>query len=352
MSPLAPTEPIIEPEIPIVDAHHHLWFQPETALAAIEEQDNVVAQRIAPIYRRQPRYLFGEYLADATAGHDVRASVFVEGHAMRRADGPEAMRSVGEVEFANGVAAMAASGIFEAVEVCAGIIGGVDLRLGDAVEEVLHAHLQAGGGRYRGVRNNPAAGYDEDAKICGRGIPHLLQDASFRAGFKRLRALGLSFDVWLLEPQLPELIALARDFPDTQIILDHIGTPVGVSRYAGRLAERFPVWRDNIRRLSRHANVAVKLGGLGMPYAGFTHDAGAYLTSSHLAAEWGPYIETCIESFGVDRCMFESNFPMDAATCGYAVLWNTFKRLAAGASETEKAALFSDTATRIYKLDG
>jgi len=346
-------EPIIEPQLPIVDAHHHLYFLPEAVLTAMEAQDNISARALAPVFRRQPRYLFDELMADLTSGHNVRASVHIDAEAMYRVSGPEAMKSVGEVEFVNGVAAMAASGLFGEVKACAGIVGGgVDLRLGDTVEEVLTAHIRAGGGRYRGIRG-PGLVYDEDSTIlgAGAGVPHLLLDAAFRRGFKRLSQFGLSFDAWLFEPQLPELIDLARAFPETPIILNHTGTPMGVGRYAGKRAERFPIWRDNIRTLSRCANVAVKLGGLGIPYGGFK----SYLstppaTSSQLAEEWKPYIETCIEAFGADRCMFESNFPIDAAVGTYAVLWNAFKRLAAGASKEEKAALFSGTATRVYRL--
>jgi predicted TIM-barrel fold metal-dependent hydrolase len=177
-------------------------------------------------------------------------------------------------------------------------------------------------------------------------------DPTFRAGFKRLQPLGLSFDVFLLEPQLPELIDLARSFPETQIILDHVGTPMGIGRYAGRREERFPIWSDSIRALSRCANVAVKLGGLGMPFGGFmSYRSTPPATSMQVAEEWRPYIDTCIDAFGVHRCMFESGFPMEMGTCTYPVLWNAFKRLAAGASVAEKAALFSETAKRIYRLD-
>jgi predicted TIM-barrel fold metal-dependent hydrolase len=220
------------------------------------------------------------------------------------------------------------------------------------VENVLQAHLQAGGSRYRGVRGSRLM-HDEDHSILGAtGRPHLLLDPTFRAGFKWLQPLGLSFDVLLLEPQLPDLIELARAFPETQIVLNHVGVPVGVGSYAGRREERFPRWRQNIRTLATCANVAVKLGGLGVPFGGFrSFMSTPPATSQELAKEWRPYIETCIEAFGVHRCMFESNFPVDSATCSYRVLWNAFKRIAAGASSHETTALFSGTALRIYRLD-
>jgi L-fuconolactonase len=353
MTSQTPAEPIIEPELPIVDAHHHLWFLSEAALAVTERQESVAARALAPTFRRHGRYLFGEFMTDLRSGHNIQASVFVECHAMYRARGPEATKSLGEVEFANGVAAMGASGLFGEFRVCAGIVGGVDLRMGDAVEEVLRAHLQAAGERYRGIRGAGIA-YDDDERILGAnvGMPHVLLDKGFRAGFKWLQPLGLSFDVFLLEPQLPDLIDLACAFPETQIILNHVGAPVGVGRYAGQREERFTIWRDYIRRLSQCPNVTVKLGGLGTPFGGFKYDmATPPATSLQLADEWKPYIETCIEGFGADRCMFESNFPVDSAAGSYAMLWNAFKRLAAGGSKTEKIALFGGTATRVYRLD-
>jgi len=349
----AHSEPIIDPELPIVDAHHHLWFLPDASLSAIEQHDSVASRALAPMFRRHSRYLFDEFLTDLKSGHNVLASVFVDAHAMYRTNGAESMKSVGEVEFANGIAATSASGLFGNVKVCAGIVGNVDLRLGAAVEEVLVAHLRAGGDRYRGVRARGIV-YDEDATILGtgNGVPHLLLDDTFRAGFGCLHRLGLSFDAWLFEPQLPDLIDLARAFPETQIILNHVGAPMGVGRYAGQRKARFPLWRERMRTLSQCSNVAVKLGGLGIPFGGFaSYNADPPASSEELAAEWRPYIDTCIDLFGVERCMFESNFPVDSAACSYAVLWNAFKRVTAGASAAEKAALFHTTAKRVYRLE-
>jgi predicted TIM-barrel fold metal-dependent hydrolase len=196
-----------------------------------------------------------------------------------------------------------------------------------------------------------------EAARAAQGLPDpveagLYLSESFRRGFRRLAPMGLSFDAWLLEPQLPDLIALARAFPETAIVLDHVGTPLGLGRYEGRLAERFPIWRDNIRELARSPNVAVKLGGLGIAFCNFpSFLAEPRAPSEQLAAEWGPYIETCIAAFGVGRCMFESNFPVDMGSCSYATLWNAFKRIAGGCSADEKAALFSGTATRVYRLE-
>lgn len=345
-------EPIIDPELPIVDAHHHLWLLTEGYLAALEARDSITSRTLAPNFRRRPRYLFDEFLLDLNSGHNVRATVFIDAHAMYRASGPEEMKSVGEVEFVNGVAAMAESGLFGDIKVCAGIVGGIDLALGDAVEDVIDAHIRAGGGRYRGVRS--AIVHDSDSKILGAGIgrPHLMMDKAFRKGFKKLKQFGLSFEAWLFEPQLPELLDLARAFPDIQIILNHVGAPIAVGQYDGQQKQRFPLWLDSIRELSQCPNVTAKLGGLGIPFNAFkSYLADPPFTSQQLATEWKPYIESCIEAFGAHRCMFESNFPVDSAAGSYAVLWNAFKRIAAGASQDEKTALFSGTAKRVYRLD-
>ena len=347
-----PLEPVLEPELPIVDAHHHLWFLPEAMLSVMDREDSVYARSLARPFRRHARYLFDELMADLKSGHNVCATVFVDAHAMYRSTGPDALRSVGEVEFVNGVAAMSASGLFGDVKVCSAIVGGVDLRLGDAVDEVLLAHQQAGGGRYRGVRS-PIV-FDEDPGILGVGVgsPHVLLDPDFRRGFKHLHRFGLSFDAFLFEPQIPDLIDLARSFPETSIILNHLGTPLAVGRYAGHRQQRFPVWRERMRTLSRCPNVDVKLGGIGLPFAGFTSSmADPPANSAQLADEWRPYVETCIEAFGVQRCMFESNFPVDAAVGTYAMIWNAFKRLVTGASAEEKSALFMRTAQRVYRLE-
>jgi predicted TIM-barrel fold metal-dependent hydrolase len=258
---------IIEPDLPIIDPHHHLWFLPEEFLAALERQESLMLQTLLPTFRRRARYLFDEFLADLKTGHNMRATVYVEVHSMYRARGPAAMQSVGEIEFANGMAAMAASGLFGDIAMCAGLVGSVDLRLGDAAAEVLQAHIQAGGGRYRGVRAKDVV-YDAERNILGNfgGVPHLLLDSKFRAGFKHLEPLGLSYDAWQLEYQLPDLIDLARAFPYTPIIVDHVGGLFGLGRYSGRTEERFARWRENIRSLSRCSNVSMKLGGLGIPF--------------------------------------------------------------------------------------
>jgi predicted TIM-barrel fold metal-dependent hydrolase len=271
---------------------------------------------------------------------------------MYRAGGPAHLRSVGEIEFANGMAAMADSGAFGDVKICTGIIGGIDLRIGDAAAEILAAQMQASG-RYRGIRAGHT-GYDERLPNLVRLFASkagTLRDAQFRQGFRHLERLGLVYEAFQFEPQIPDVLDLARAFPKTQIVLNHCGMPLGVGWFAGRHEERFPVWKKAIREIAACPNVAVKLGGLGNPMCGFPSSQQGNAASEQLAKEWRPYIETCIEAFGVDRCMFESNFPVDSISAGYRAVWNAFKRIVSAASAGEKAALFHDTAKRVYRLD-
>ena len=345
-------EEAIDPDLPIVDPHHHMWFIPNPSATITGTAESLLSRALSSAYKLRPRYLFDELLSDLTSGHNIRATVFNDAHTMYRSTGPDAMKSVGEVEFVNGVAAMAASGMFGDVKVCAGIVGSVDLRIGDAAGDVLLAHIQAGGGRYRGVRAFVL--YDSDSNILGPGVgsPKVLLDPEFRRGFQCLHRLGLSFDAMLLEPQLPDLVDLARSFPQTQIVLNHLGSPVGVGQYTGVRSERYSFWRKSMRTLAECDNVAVKLGGFVNPFGGFKYVmADPPATSAELAEEWRPAIDYCIDAFGPDRCMFESNFPIDASVGTYRRVWNAFKRVVAGASEDEKRWLFSETACRAYRIE-
>jgi L-fuconolactonase len=322
-------EEAIDPDLPIVDAHHHLWDRPGW------------------------RYLFDEYLGDiGRCGHNITASVFMQCQAMYRADGPEELRVIGETEFVNGIAAMSASGRYGSARICAGIVGHANLLIGERVAGVLESHLQAGGGRFRGIRHITV--WDADTTLMNplsAGPPSLLRDTVFRAGFAKLAPLNLSFDAWLFHPQISELTDLARAFPDTTIILNHVGGVVGIGAYAGRRDEVLEHWSRAIRDLARCDNVHVKLGGLGMRINGFGFEtAEAPPASEQLAMAWKPYIETCIEAFGTNRCMFESNFPVDKGSYGYGLAWNAFKRLTRDATKDERTALFSGTAERVYGL--
>jgi predicted TIM-barrel fold metal-dependent hydrolase len=262
------------------------------------------------------------------------------------------MRAVGEIEFANGVAAMSASGSYGGTRVCAGIVGYADLALGSAVEKVLEAQIVAGGGRFRGIRFIAATHPDQAqwGSVINRPAG-LLLDPRLREGFARLAPLGLSFDAWVYHTQLSELTDLARAFPGTPIVLDHVGGPIGLGRYTGRCDEVFTEWQARIRELATCPNVHIKLGGLGMRMFGFdVHTRDVPPNSEDLAAAWRPYIEACIAAFGPKRAMFESNFPVDKGSSSYHVLWNAFKRITAGCSPSENTALFSATATKFYRL--
>ena len=342
-------EAILEPDLPIIDPHHHLWDRTQG------NTGNLPPPRhgFEAMLRMVPHYLFDELLADMTRGHNVIGTVYMECGSMYRADAPPAFRPVGETEFVNGVAAMAASGLYGGSRACAGIVGHVDLTVGATAQAVLEAHIAAGGGRFRGIRH--AASSDPDPAVLGP-LGHrpagLYLDARFREGFAQLAPLDMSFDAWMLEPQLGDLIDLARAFPDTTIVLDHVGTPLGIGTYAGRREERFAGWLANIQALAALPNVFVKLGGLAMVFPGFdSFMAASPASSAQLAAEWRPYIDACIQAFGPTRCMFESNFPVDIGSCTYDVLWNAFKVLSQGYSADDKTALFNDTARRVYRLD-
>jgi L-fuconolactonase len=322
-------EPILEPALEIVDPHHHLWD-----------------------FARH-RYLLDEFVADTGSGHRVRETVFVECTAGYRSDGPAALKPVGETEFVNAIATESASGRFGPTRVAAGIVGFADLTLGGAVEEVLAAHVAAGGGRFRGIRH-AAAWQDKTPEVHishTNPPPHLFRDRTFREGFAVLGKLSLTFDAWIYHPQIGEVTELARAFPGQPIVLDHVGGPLGLGWYADKRPEIFAEWREHMRELAAAPNVAVKVGGLGMRINGFAfHKRERPPSSEELAAAWRPYVETCIEAFGASRCMFESNFPVDKISGSYATYWNAFKRLAAGASADEKAALFRETARRFYRL--
>jgi L-fuconolactonase len=292
-------------------------------------------------------------LADIGGGHNIVSTVFMECQAMYRKDGPAEMSPVGEVEFVNGIAAMSASGNYGPCRVAEVIVGYADLRLGSRVREVLEAEIAAGNGRFRGIRQGVAWDGDESVgKFASRVVPpHLVRDATFREGFAQLAKLGLSFESWQYHPQLSDAIDLARAFPDTTIILDHVGGVLGVGPYSGRRSEILPGWQRDIKELAQCPNVNVKLGGVGMTSFGFEfHERDVPPSSEDLATAWRQYVEPCIEAFGANRCMFESNFPPDKQSGGYTELWNAFKRITSGASAAEKTALYSGTAARVYRM--
>ena len=320
-------EDIIEPDLPICDPHHHLW----------DNRDNP--------------YLLPQLLDDVNAGHNVVSTVFVECTSMYRADGPEALRPVGETEFVNGVAAMTASGDYGPFRACQGIVSFADLCLGADVGPVLDEHVRLSD-RFRGIRH--AAGWDasDDVRNSHTRPPQslYLRD-DFRAGFAELARRGLTFDAWLYHPQIPELTDLANAFPDVTIIFDHFGGPLGIGPYAGKQDEIFEQWSKDVAELAKCSNVYPKLGGIVMPINGFGwHKRDTPATSDEIVAATGRYHLKAIELFGPERCMFESNFPVDKQSCSYHVLWNAFKKMAADFSADDKARLFHDTAVEAYRL--
>ncbi len=316
-------EPILEPDLPIIDPHHHLWVR----------NDNT--------------YLLNELLADLNSGHRIVATVFEECHSMYRADGPPEEASLGETEFVAGFAAMAASGTFGPSRFCARIVGNVNLLLGDAAGRLLERHIQASGGRFAGIRHSTA--WDADEKIHKVvPTPHMLADTAFRAGYRHLGRLGLAFDAWVYHPQLGDVADLAAAFPDTSVVLNHIGSPILGGPYAADRAKVFADWKAGMANLAKRPNVTVKVGAIPIRLPGSTANRDLPPTSEETAAAWKPWVEACIELFGANRCMFESNFPVQKRWSSYAVTWNAFKRLAAGASAAEKADLFAGTAARVY----
>jgi len=328
----ATAEAALEPELPICDPHHHLW----------DFRDGGV----------QRRYLLDEMLEDLAGGHNVVSTVFIECGTMFRADGPEHLRCVGETEFVNGIAAMSASGRYGPARIAAGIVATADLMLGDRAGDVLDAQIAAGNGRLHGIRQG-AFWHPSDQVRNHRTDPPegLLRRDDFRAGFRHLAARGLSFDALVFHTQIDDAIDLARAFPDTTIVLNHVGGPIGVGPYAGKSDEVFADWRKRIDAAAACPNMVVKLGGLNMDVNGYGWEHRPKAPgSAELAEATRRWFDHAIAAFGPDRGMFESNFPVDKLSCGYTVVWNSFKRLTEGFSTAERAALFHDTAARVYRI--
>ena len=326
-------EQALEPDRPIIDPHLHLWEILPRAGSLMEPQ----------------RFLLPELLATVNAsGHRITHTVFVECHQMYRPEGPEHLRSLGETEFANGVAAMSGSGNYGPCRVAHRIVGSVDLRLGDRVRPALEAHVARAGERFRGIRM-PLA-YSEgglfgqpcEPSLCGR-----MADPRLRDGARVLAELGLSLDVWCLHGQLGELAALADAVPDLTIVLDHIGTPHDAR---GDHAEARAQWASALANLAQRPNVVLKIGGMGMDLAAPIPMETGRASSAELVERWRADVETCIAAFTPARAMFESNFPPDKAAGSYGATWNAFKIIARDLSADEKDRLFRGTAAEVYRI--
>ena len=324
-------ESTLEPEIPICDPHHHFWD-------------------LRPLSIPYQRYLLHELIADIDSGHAVRSTVFVEARSMYRADGPEQMRPVGEVEFVQGLASASASGLYGSSRAASAIVGRADLKLGEGVAVVLEALQAASSNRFKGIRHNVT--WSPDPALENRESEGILANNTFRAGAQVLARQGLSLDTMLSFPQLPELADFARTVPDLPIILNHIGGVSRVGIYANQDDEVIAAWRRGIAAVAECPNVTVKLGGLGMPRLGFGwHARTVPIGSEELAESMSPWISYCIEQFGPARCMFESNFPPDKVSYSYNVMYNAFKRLTQDYSASERSAMFHDNAARVYRID-
>ena len=324
----------LEPAIPICDPHHHFW--------------DFRSERIP-----YQRYLLHELAADINSGHNVTSTVFVEARSMYRASGPEEMRPVGEVEFVQGLAAAAASGLYGPGRAAAAIVGHANLNLGHAVKPVLEALQAASPNRFRGIRHSVTWDpHPEVENTAAHRMPQQLASDNFRAGARILAAMGLSLEGWLYFPQMPELADFANAVPNLTIILNHIGGLLRVGPYADNDAEVLQTWRNGIAACAAAPNIVIKLGGIGMPRTGFDwHERPVPAGSDELANQMAPLLHYCIEQFGPNRCMFESNFPVDKVSYSYNVMYNAFKRLSAAYSPTERAAMFHDTAVRVYRVD-
>jgi predicted TIM-barrel fold metal-dependent hydrolase len=331
-------EDALEPQLPIIDPHHHFWNTPD---------------------RDPHRYLLDELAADVK-GHNVRQTVFIECGSMYRIDGPEEFRVVGETEFVQGIAADCASGRYGDLRAAAGIVGTVDMRLGERAVPVIEAHLAASRQRFRGIRHGgawtapgvlPTGSAAPRASTRPAIVEHLLMDSNFRRAYAYLRNYALTFEGWVYHPQIGELTDLAKAFPDTTIIFNHLGGPIGVGAYAGRRNEVFAVWKTAVAELAKCPNVVAKVGGIQMVVNGYGwHERKQPPTSDELLSANRDWYLYTIDHFTPARCMFESNFPVDRLSCSYTVVWNQFKKLTKSFSASERAAMFHDTAMRVYRL--
>ena len=327
-------EETLEPDLPICDPHHHFW---DHRLERIPYQE----------------YLLPELVDDITSGHNVTSTVFIEARSMYRENAPDHMKPIGEVEFVQGLAAAGASGVYGSSRAAAAIVGHANLNLGSAVREVLEALQQASPNRFRGIRHSVT--WDPHPEIENTALHKIesqMLSTDFQDGAKVLADMGFTFEAWMYSHQLSELVALAKNVPDLKIILNHVGGLVLDGPYESRRDEVLENWRSSIKDLSECSNVVVKLGGIGMPRTGFDwHRRDKPIGSEELAAQMAPLLSYCIEQFGPERGMFESNFPVDKVSYSYNVLYNAFKIFSKDYSETERALMFRDNALKIYNVD-
>ncbi len=325
------TEETLEPEIAICDPHHHFW-----------------------VHRPEPadyqQYLLPDLAGDVNSGHNVHSTVFIEVRCEYRTDGPDEMKPVGEVEYVQTIADASASGSHGPTKAAAAIIGHADLKLGEGVRPVLEAMQAASPNRFRGVRHS--VGWDESRELANREINGALGTDGYRAGAKVLAGMGLILENSLYFHQASELADFARALPELTIVLNHIGGLVRVGPYANRDEYVLPEWRKGIELMAKAPNIVLKLGGVGQTRFAYGWDERETpVGSEELAETLGPLMNHCIEQFGPERCMFESNYPVDKISYSYNVLFNAFKRLSKGYSATDRANLFHGTAARVYNIN-
>lgn len=317
-------EPISEPDLPIIDAHHHLWAAGDPFPYYIEH-----------------------FRSDLASGHNILGTVFVECLAQYHRDGEEALRPVGETTFIQSACPPGPPETGTAV--AAGIVGWADLTQPRLAARTMDAHIEAGKDRFKGVRHN--VGWHADTSLIGprRCPPHLLLDNAFRAGLAEVARRGLSYDVWLFHRQLAELAATADVLPNLTFVLNHFGGPATSDATPSGRQMIFDDWRTALFAVAERPNIYLKLGGVGMPCYGFDYST-RRPDSIALAAALQPYIDTAIEAFGPQRCMFESNFPVDKQGISYPVLWNAFKAATREFTASERHSLFFETARHVYRI--
>lgn len=318
----ASREEPLSPRLPIIDSHHHFS-------------------------EHWGGYLPDDLLADAR-GQQVQATVYIQCGWRQHNTGPDHLKPVGEVEAVVAATPATADG---GPQLAAAIVAYADLRRGAAVEEVLDRLEQAAQGRLRGIRNSGAWHPGFRHGVLARPPQGLYGDPSFRDGYARLARRHLCFDAFIYHTQIPDVVDLARTYPEVPLVLDHIGVPLGVAEYASDRARSRREWEAGMRQLSECPNAYVKFGGFGATVFGYDFTSRARPPSSEQLAEiWQPLFDTVLDLFGASRCMFESNFPVDRSVAGYGVLWNAFKRLTAGLSDAQRQAVFHDTAAAVYRI--
>lgn len=325
-----PEEPI-RPDLPIIDTHMHLWHH-------------------ASGYR----YFVEEHAADiATSKRKIAATVYVECGSYYRADGPADMRSVGETQYAAGMAAIAESGKYGDTRIAGGIVANADMTADPArLDDILDAHEDAANGRLRGIRRS--AKWDADPVVASGKVadgPGILTDLQFQVGVRLLARRGLIYEATIFHPQIEDVTDLARAAPDTTIVVNHCGSPLGYGGYRGKEDAVFADWHASMHELSQEPNVTVKLGGMLMSLGNFDFKAAKRPpTSEEIAELWRPWLESCVDLFGPERCMLASNFPVEKAGIGYSAIWNVFMRVFSSYSDDELRKLTSGTASHVYSL--